>query len=139
MTERPTDSLGDKTINWIVLPGLLQLDERKSMKPEELKYAKTHEWVAVDGDIAIIGITDFAVHLLTDIVYLSLPTVGKKFAPGESMGEIESVKAVSDIYAPVRGEIIEVNQLLPDNLALLSDSPFDKAWIAKYAAIAGGA
>ena len=109
----------------------MQLDERNSMKPEDLKYAKTHEWVAVDGDTATIGITDFAVQLLTDIVYLSLPTVGKKFAPGESMGEIESVKAVSDIYAPVRGEIVAVNQSLPDNLALLSDSPFEKAWIAK--------
>ncbi len=101
------------------------------MNPEKLRFAKTHEWVAVENDVATVGISDFAVKLLTDIVFLALPAVGKKFSPGESMGEIESVKAVSDVYAPLRGEIIEVNTELPDNLALLTDSPFDKAWIAK--------
>jgi len=101
------------------------------MKPENLRFAKTHEWVAVDGDVATIGISDFAVKLLTDIVYLSLPAIGKKFSAGESMGEIESVKAVSDIYAPVQGEVVAVNEGLPDNLTLLNDSPFEKAWIVK--------
>lgn len=101
------------------------------MKPESLRFAKSHEWVAVDGDVATIGISDFAVKLLTDIVFLALPAVGKKFSPGESMGEIESVKAVSDVYAPVRGEVIAVNESLPDNLTLLNDSPFEKAWVAK--------
>ncbi len=101
------------------------------MSPESLRFAKTHEWVSADGDVATIGISDFAVKLLTDIVFLALPAIGKKFAPGESMGEIESVKAVSDVYAPVRGEVIEVNEQLPDNLALLNESPFEKAWIAK--------
>ncbi len=101
------------------------------MKPESLRFAKSHEWVAVEGDIATIGISDFAVKLLTDIVFLALPAVGKKFSPGESMGEIESVKAVSDVYAPVRGEVIAVNEGLPDNLTLLNDSPFEKAWVAK--------
>ena len=101
------------------------------MKPESLRFAKTHEWVLVDGDIATIGISDFAVKLLTDIVYLALPAVGKKFSPGESMGEIESVKAVSDVFAPVSGEVIAVNDNLPDNLSLLNESPFEKAWIAK--------
>ncbi len=102
------------------------------MKPDDLRFAKTHEWVAVDGDIATIGISEFAVKLLTDIVYLSLPAVGKKFSPGESMGEIESVKAVSDVYAPIRGEVIAINEDLPDNLTLLNDSPYERAWILKF-------
>jgi glycine cleavage system H protein len=101
------------------------------MKPNDLRFAKTHEWVAVDGDVATIGISEFAVKLLTDIVYLSLPGVGKKFSPGEPMGEIESVKAVSEIYAPVQCEVIEINEKLPDNLTLLNDSPYDKAWMLK--------
>lgn len=102
------------------------------MKPEELYFTKTHEWVAVDGDVATIGISDFAVKLLTDIVYMSLPAIGKKISPGESIGEIESVKAVSDIYAPVQGEVVAINEGLPDNLTLLNDSPYDKAWILKF-------
>ena len=101
------------------------------MDPETLRYAKTHEWVSVDGDIATVGITDYAVKLLTDIVFLSLPVVGKSYRPGQPMGEVESVKAVSDIYAPVTGEVLEVNTGLPDQLQLLSDSPFDRAWIVK--------
>ena len=101
------------------------------MNAETLRFTKTHEWVSVDGDIAVIGISDFAVKLLTDIVFMDLPKTGKKVRQSESIGEIESVKAVSDLYAPIDGEIIEVNADLPDNLALLSDSPFDKAWIAK--------
>lgn len=101
------------------------------MNPEQLRFAKTHEWVAVEGDVATVGISDFAVKLLTDIVFLALPAIGKNFSPGESMGEIESVKAVSDVYAPLSGEIIEVNEKLPDNLGLLNDSPFEKAWIVK--------
>ncbi len=102
------------------------------MKPDHLRFAKTHEWVAVDGDVATVGISDFAVKLLTDIVYLSLPAVGKKFSPGESIGEIESVKAVSEIYAPVQGEVTAINEALPDNLTLLNESPYDKAWILKF-------
>ena len=102
------------------------------MNPNDLRFAKTHEWVAVEGDIATIGISDFAVKLLTDIVYLSLPAIGKRFSPGESMGEIESVKAVSEIYAPIQGEVIAVNNGLPDNLTLLNDSPYEKAWILKF-------
>lgn len=101
------------------------------MKAEELRYAKTHEWVSVNGDTATVGITEFAVKLLTDIVYLSLPTVGKSYSPGQAMGEVESVKAVSDIYAPVSGDVIEVNTELPDNLSLLTESPLEKAWIVR--------
>ena len=101
------------------------------MTPESLRFAKTHEWVASDGAVATIGISDFAVRLLTDIVFLELPRVGRTVRQSATIGEIESVKAVSDLYAPVDGEVIEVNTSLPDNLALLSESPFDKAWIAR--------
>lgn len=101
------------------------------MDPETLYFAKTHEWVSVTGNVATVGITDFAVRLLTDIVYLSLPVAGKVYRPGQAMGEVESVKAVSDIYAPVSGEVLEVNSGLPDQLQLLSESPFERAWIVK--------
>jgi len=101
------------------------------MDPETLYFAKTHEWVSVTGNVATVGITDFAVRLLTDIVYLSLPVAGKVYRPGQALGEVESVKAVSDIYAPVSGEVLEVNSGLPDQLQLLSESPFERAWIVK--------
>lgn len=96
-----------------------------------LRYAKTHEWVRVDGDVATIGITDFAVKALTDLVYVDLPAVGKRVAIGDTLGEVESVKAVSDIYAPINGEIIEVNSPLADDLDLLSKDAFGKGWMVK--------
>lgn len=96
-----------------------------------LKYAKSHEWVAVDGDIATIGITDFAVKALTDLVYVDLPAVGAQLGVGDNCGEVESVKAVSDLYAPVSGEIVEVNDQIEDNLDLLSDDAFGAGWILK--------
>ncbi len=96
-----------------------------------LRYAKTHEWVRVDGDVATIGITDFAVKALTDLVYVDLPAVGKRVAVGDTLGEVESVKAVSDIYAPINGEIIEVNSPLADDLDLLSKDAFGKGWMVK--------
>jgi len=101
------------------------------MDPETLKYAKTHEWVHMDAGVATIGITDFAVKELTDLVYIGLPDVGRNFDAGEVFGEVESVKAVSDLYAPLSGEVLEINQSLPDDLALLSDDPFGKGWMMK--------
>ncbi len=101
------------------------------MNPSELKFAKTHEWVAVQGTQATIGISDFAVKELTDVVHLELPSVGKVVAVGNEVGEIESVKAVSDIYAPVSGTIVEVNTVLQDDLSPLSDDPFGAGWILK--------
>lgn len=101
------------------------------MDRSQLKYAKTHEWVALDGDTATVGITDFAVHQLTDLVYLALPGIGKKLAAGTSFGEVESVKAASDLYAPVTGEVVAVNSALPDNLDWLSSDAFGKGWIIK--------
>lgn len=96
-----------------------------------LKYAESHEWVALDGDVATIGITDFAVQALTDLVYIALPQVGRTLQHGEVLGEVESVKAVSDLYAPVSGTVLEVNTELPNNLQWLSDDPFGKGWIMK--------
>jgi glycine cleavage system H protein len=106
------------------------------VQPQELLYAKTHEWVHVDRDssgqkIATVGISHFAVEALTDLVYLELPETGRRVKAGESFGEIESVKAVSDLYSPVSGEIVEVNNSLADNLGRLSDDPYGAAWIAK--------
>ena len=103
------------------------------MEPENLLYAKTHEWVALDedGEIGTIGISAFAVEQLTDLVYIELPEVGAPVVAGESVGEIESVKAVSDLYSPVTGEIIEVNQDLVDSLETFSSDPYSKGWIMK--------
>lgn len=105
------------------------------MSPEELHYAKTHEWVAIEevgGDkVATIGISKHAVEALTDLVFIELPKVGANVSAEESFCEVESVKAVSDIYCPVAGEVIEVNEPLADELEVLSDDPFGKGWIAK--------
>lgn len=101
------------------------------MAPGHLKYAKTHEWLALAGDVGTIGISDFAVKELTDLVYMGLPSVGKKLAAGDVFGEIESVKAVSDLYAPVSGEVIEVNTTIPNDLDLLSKDAFGKGWLIK--------
>jgi glycine cleavage system H protein len=97
----------------------------------QLKYARTHEWVALEGDVATIGITDFAVHLLSDLVYVDLPKVGRAIQAGQTFGEVESVKAVSDLYAPVSGEVIEVNAGLPDQLEALTADPFGAGWMVK--------
>ena len=101
------------------------------MDPASMKFAKTHEWVALDGDIATVGISDFAVKELTDIVFIELPAAGKTVTAGEEFGEIESVKAVSDLYAPVSGEIVEVNDALADDLGPLADDAFGSGWIMK--------
>jgi glycine cleavage system H protein len=105
--------------------------EERGMPPGDLKFAKTHEWLALAGDVGTIGISDFAVKELTDLVYMGLPIVGKKLAAGDVFGEIESVKAVSDLYAPVSGEVIEVNSNLPNDLDLLSKDAYGKGWLIK--------
>lgn len=103
------------------------------MEPEKLQYAPTHEWILVDegGETATIGISAFAVEQLTDLVYIELPEVGAHVTAGESFGEIESVKAVSDLYSPVTGEVIEVNSGLVDALETFSTDPYGKGWIVK--------
>lgn len=101
------------------------------MRPDDLKFQKSHEWCKVEGDTATIGISDYAVSHLSDLVFLDLPDVGSSVTAGESFGEIESVKAVSNLYAPVTGEVIESNAELGDNLEWLSEEPFGKAWMIK--------
>lgn len=101
------------------------------MDPKTLRFAKTHEWVHVDGDTATVGISDFAVKELTDIVHLEFPQVGQKVAQGETFGEIESVKAVSDLYAPIAGEVVEANTGLEDDPTLLADDAYGAGWIVK--------
>ena len=101
------------------------------MAPENLKYTKTHEWAAVEGDTATIGISEFAVHLLSDLTYADLPAVGQQTVQGQPFGEVESVKAVSDLYAPVSGEVIARNDVLPDHLELLTQDPFGAGWMVK--------
>tara|TARA_Y100001960_G_C14258836_1_gene626503 strand:- start:190 stop:585 length:396 start_codon:yes stop_codon:yes gene_type:complete len=105
------------------------------VKPEELLFAETHEWVHVseqDGSqVATIGISAFAVEQLTDLVYLELTSVGTSLAPGDEFGEVESVKAVSSLYSPVTGEIVEVNAGLADQLESLNDDPYEHGWMIK--------
>ena len=97
--------------------------------PAELRYAKTHEWARIDGDRATIGITDFAQHELGDVVYLDLPKVGQTFRAGASFGTVESVKAVSDLYVPLSGEVVEINEALLDAPEGINNSPYDTGWM----------
>lgn len=99
--------------------------------PGDLKYLKSHEWVRVEGDIATIGITDFAQSELGDVVYVDLPSVGKVLATGETFGSVESVKTVSDVYAPVSGEVIEVNSALASASELVNTDPYGEGYMIK--------
>ncbi|MAF16590.1 MAG: glycine cleavage system protein H [Marinomonas sp.] len=100
--------------------------------PSNLKYADSHEWVLDNGDGTVtVGITDHAQELLGDVVYLELPEVGAETTASEQFSLVESVKAASDIYAPVSGEVVEVNEALDDSPELVNESPFEDAWIAK--------
>ena len=101
------------------------------MRPTDRSYLKSHEWCKIEQGIATIGITDYAVSHLSDLVFLDLPNKGGNVTAGEQFGEIESVKAVSDLFSPVSGEVIEVNKALPDNLEWLGADPFQKAWMLK--------
>ena len=99
--------------------------------PSDLKYAKTHEWLKLDGDTATIGITDFAQGELSDIVYVEITAVGKKIKRDEPIGTIEAVKAVSDLYSPISGEVIEANEALKDTPANVNKDPYGAGWMAK--------
>lgn len=96
--------------------------------PSDLKYAKSHEWVRLNGDIATIGITDHAQHELTDVVFLELPEVGRKLKAGEACAVVESVKTASDIYAPVSGVVVAVNAKAADSPTLVNDQPYGDGW-----------
>lgn len=104
------------------------------MDPKSLRFAPTHEWVSLQDDVATIGISKFAVEQLSDLTMIELPDVGTKVAAGKSFGEVESVKSVSDLYAPLAGEVVEVNNDLKDNVQLLSDDPYGKGWLIRLRA-----
>lgn len=99
--------------------------------PDELYYSKEHEWARIEGEYAVVGITDYAQKALHEIVYVETPPVGSKLKQMESMGVVESVKAVSDIFVPVSGEIVEVNENLAESPELLNKDPYGAGWIAK--------
>ena len=99
--------------------------------PSELKYTKSHEWVRVAGGVATVGITDHAQHELTDVVFVELPAKARKVKAGEACAVVESVKTASDIYSPLNGEIVDVNQAVVDNPALVNTDPYGQGWFFK--------
>lgn len=99
--------------------------------PEELKYTEEHEWVLVEAELATVGISDFAQDALGDVVFVELPEVGTEVVAGKPFGVVESVKAVSDVYAPVTGTIEEVNEDLPDAPEIMNTSPYEDGWMIK--------
>jgi glycine cleavage system H protein len=100
-------------------------------RPADLKYLSSHEWVRLKDDVAIVGITDFAIEQLGDLVFVDLPAAGTSVQKGSSFGEIESTKTVSELLAPVSGEIVEVNTAVVEQLERLADSPYDEGWMVK--------
>jgi len=101
------------------------------MEPVELKYAKEHEWVRVEGDTAVIGVSEFAQEQLGEVVYVDMPSQGDSVSAGETFGEIESVKSVSELYSPVSGEIVAVNEALSDTPEVVNSSPLGDGWMIK--------
>ena len=101
------------------------------MYPSEYLYSEEHEWIRVDGDTCVLGITAFAQHELGDIVFVELPEPGQTFAAGDEIGTIESVKAVAELYTPVAGEILEINESVVDDPEVLNDDPHARGWLVK--------
>jgi glycine cleavage system H protein len=101
------------------------------MTPADRRYVESHEWALKSGELVTVGITSFAVEHLSDLTYLALPEVGSRLERGQRFGEIESVKAVSELFAPVSGEVTEVNTALPDALDLLKEDPYQKGWMIR--------
>ena len=99
--------------------------------PEDLHYSKDHEWVRVEGDVAVVGITDYAQNSLGDVVYVELPKAGEEFAANESFGSVESVKAVSEVFSPVSGTVAEVNDALNDEPEKVNGDPYGEGWMIK--------
>lgn len=99
--------------------------------PEDVKYTKDHEWIRVEGDFGWIGITDFAQGELGDVVFVEMPKVGTKIVKGKSFGTIEAVKAVSDLYAPAAGEVVELNKIIQDSPDVVNKDPYGEGWMVK--------
>jgi glycine cleavage system H protein len=97
--------------------------------PDELRYSSDHEWVSVDGDVVRVGITDYAQDALGDVVFVQAPTVGATVTAGEAFGEVESTKSVSDVYAPISGTVVDVNEALTDAPQALNEDPYGDGWI----------
>jgi glycine cleavage system H protein len=106
--------------------------------PAELRYTQEHEWVSIDGDVATVGITDYAANALGDVVFVSLPTVSSAVSAGDPCGEVESTKSVSDLYCPLDGEVTEVNEELNDDPGLVNAEPYGAGWMFRVR-LAGGA
>jgi glycine cleavage system H protein len=106
--------------------------------PAELRYTQEHEWVAIDGDVASVGITDYATQALGDVVYVSLPEVGTTVTAGEPCGEVESTKSVSELYSPVDGEVVEVNEELDDDPGLINAEPYGLGWMFRVRVTVSG-
>jgi glycine cleavage system H protein len=111
--------------------GAERFKEESMEFPEGLFYSKEHEWVLVEGDTATIGITEFAQEELGDVVYVELPEVGEKIVKDDPFGAVESVKAVSDVYAPVSGTVLEINDVLPDSPETINDDPYGDGWMIR--------
>ena len=101
------------------------------MDPQKLRYSKTHEWASLEGNICTIGISQFAVEQLTDVIYIDLPDIDDPVSTGDSFGEIESVKAVSDIYSPVTGDVTAINEKLQTDPTVISKDAYAKGWLIK--------
>ena len=101
------------------------------MDPADRRYTKEHEWVKIEGDVALVGITDFAQDQLGDVVYVELPKVGDRVEMMKPFGVIESVKTASDLYAPVSGEVVEVNGTLAEEPQMVNDAPYERGWLIK--------
>jgi glycine cleavage system H protein len=99
--------------------------------PDDLHYSKDHEWVRVEGNIAVVGITDYAQDSLGDVVYVELPKVGDEFAANESFGSVESVKAVSEVFSPVSGEVVGINETLNDEPEKVNQDPYGQGWMIR--------
>ena len=99
--------------------------------PANLKYTNEHEWVRVEGDVVYVGITDYAQEQLGDIVFVDIPTVGETLNAGDTIGTIEVVKTISDIFCPISGEVLEVNEALEENPALVNKDPYGEGWLVK--------
>jgi glycine cleavage system H protein len=101
------------------------------MDPQQLRYAKTHEWAHLEGNTCTVGLTQYAVDQLTDIIYIDMPDIDDPVTAGDSFGEIESVKSVNDLYAPVSGDVVAINEKLEADPSLISQDPYGKGWIIK--------
>jgi glycine cleavage system H protein len=110
---------------------VISQENMSSNVPADLKYAKSHEWVRVADGLATVGITDHAQHELTDLVFVELPKVGQKTRAGETCAVVESVKTASDIYAPVSGEVVEINRTVAENPALVNTDPYGQGWFCR--------